>query len=48
MVNYDLKRQMAAVPDQPSPPTTTISQEEVMVEWTAPYDNESPITAYIL
>ena len=37
---------VAQVPDQPSPPTTTIDGATVKVEWTIPYDGSSSITSY--
>ena len=37
----------AQVPDKPNAPTTTFSNTEtVLIDWTAPFDQGSPITGY--
>jgi len=38
----------AAVPDQPASPTSTLSNDQVVIDWTAPPDGGSPITGYVL
>lgn len=36
----------AFVPEQPAAPTTDVEGNEAVIEWTAPYDNGTPITSY--
>jgi hypothetical protein len=36
------------IPNQPQAPSTTVSNENVVVSWIAPADNGSPITGYKL
>jgi hypothetical protein len=38
----------AATPDQPTAPTTTVSGSDILVSWTEPNDNGSPILGYKL
>lgn len=38
----------AKVPDQPDAPTTTISGDNVVIDWTAPSNGGSPLTAYVI
>lgn len=35
-------------PDQPAPPSTSVVAADVIITWTAPTDNGSPITSYRL
>ena len=36
----------ARIPDSPAEPTTEISSESVLIDWSAPYSGGSPITGY--
>ena len=36
----------AAGPDTPAPPTTSIHNHYIRIQWTTPYQNSAPINAY--
>jgi len=38
----------AAVPDQPVPPTTTQSVDNLVISWPSVYDGGSPLTSYTI
>ena len=45
----ELAVRAAARPDTPTQPvTSTIQNTDVVINWTAPYDGGSPITAYVV
>jgi len=39
---------IGSVPDKPDAPATSIIADNVIVQWTAPDDNGSPILNYII